>query len=152
VRSQPIVVVCLALAVTAGCFEPSTQPAEDAGGAGGADAGGADAGGAGTGGTGGTGGTAVDAGSEVACMGDDDCGWGEIDHEILTPADCICLFGCPFIPLNTQTVERRLEQHAALCNPRVDGSGQPCPIDDCAMPSPAVCAAGSCAGEPFGGP
>jgi len=131
VRLQLMLVVCLA----SGCFEPSSQPTDDAGGAGGADAGGA-----------GTGGTAVDAGSEVACTADSECGWGEIDHEILTPKDCICLFGCPFIPLNVRTVERRLEQHAALCNPQFDGMGQPCPIDDCAMPPPARCAVGSCTG------
>jgi hypothetical protein len=91
------------------------------------------------------------AASDTACTTDADCGWGEIGHEIVTPADCICLFGCPYIPLNQDTVDRRLAQHTTLCDPQHDGQGQPCPIDDCASPAPAMCIEGSCTGDPFGG-
>src|SRR5262249_8455361 len=45
------------------------------------------------------------------CMLADDCDWGEIDREILPPADCPCLFGCPYLPLSKTTVERRKAQY-----------------------------------------
>jgi hypothetical protein len=87
----------------------------------------------------------------IACDSDADCGWGEIGHEIETRFDCICLFGCPYIPLNTATIQRRLDQHSMLCEPSRDGQGNPCPIDDCIMPAPAMCIDGRCGGDPFGG-
>jgi hypothetical protein len=74
-----------------------------------------------------------------------DCGWGEIDHEILSPSDCICLFGCPYIPLSKVTVDRRTAQYNMFCTPGKDGQGNPCPVDDCAGPGPIACKAGHCA-------
>lgn len=73
-----------------------------------------------------------------------DCAWGEIDHEILTKDDCICLFGCPHLPLNKQTVDRRLAQHKALCDPRKNAKGDPCPVDDCAPLKDIDCRDGVC--------
>jgi hypothetical protein len=87
----------------------------------------------------------VDAGNPVACVVANDCAWGEIDHEILAATDCMCLFGCPYIPMNQTTATRRRAQYTALCNPRYDGAGKPCPIDDCAPPPPIACVAGTCA-------
>src|SRR5262245_33857876 len=52
-----------------------------------------------------------DAGPERACMMDMDCAWGEIDHEILRREDCVCLFGCPTLPLSRATVDRRNAQY-----------------------------------------
>jgi hypothetical protein len=82
-----------------------------------------------------------------ACAASTDCAWGEIDHEILTPSDCICLFGCPTLPLSQTTVARRNAQYAQLCTPDKDGKGNPCPIDDCAGPGPIACKAGHCAAQ-----
>ena len=79
-----------------------------------------------------------------SCQVDTDCGWGEIEHEILKPKDCVCLYGCPYIPLSKETVERRAAQHAQLCKPREDGNGELCGIDDCAEPPAVVCNAGAC--------
>jgi hypothetical protein len=79
-----------------------------------------------------------------SCQVDADCGWGEIEHEILKPEDCVCLYGCPYIPLSKETVERRAAQHKQLCKPRYDGNGELCGIDDCAEPPTAVCNAGAC--------
>ncbi|MBN2192516.1 MAG: hypothetical protein JW751_06835 [Polyangiaceae bacterium] len=92
-----------------------------------------------TGGATGTGGTAVDY-----CTQPSDCGWGEIDHEILAPTDCICLLGCPHLPLSKQTITRRQHQYEALCDPMVDGNGEPCPIDECAMPPEPTCQDDTC--------
>lgn len=94
-----------------------------------------------------------DAGVQVgppynSCAAETDCAWGEIDHEILTRKDCTCLYGCPYIPLSKETVARRKQQHAALCNPREDGNGDPCGIDDCATPGALVCNAGACEAAP----
>jgi hypothetical protein len=91
----------------------------------------------------------ADAGPQVGapystCAVDSDCAWGEIDHEVAGPKDCVCLYGCPYIPLSKQTVERRAAQHAQRCNPQKDGSGQPCGIDDCALPPALSCQAGVC--------
>jgi len=82
------------------------------------------------------------------CKVDSDCAWGEIEHEILERKDCVCLYGCPYIPLSKQTVERRAGQHARLCEARQDGHGDPCGIDDCAEPPPLVCDAGVCGAAP----
>jgi len=90
-------------------------------------------------------GTDVDTGGYGACTTADECGWGEIDHEILSAADCICLYGCPGYPLNRTTIERRRAQYEALCDPKVDGQGHPCGIDDCIEPPPIACVGGQCA-------
>jgi hypothetical protein len=78
------------------------------------------------------------------CTVDSDCAWGEIEHEIRSKKDCVCLYGCPYIPLSKQTVERRAAQHAQFCSARVDGNGDPCGIDDCSEPGALVCNQGVC--------
>jgi len=83
-------------------------------------------------------------GSPRRCLIDSDCGVGEIAREILSRADCMCLFGCPHLPLSRETIARRQSQYDALCDPRTDGRGNPCPIDDCARPPNPVCSAGQC--------
>ncbi len=89
----------------------------------------------------------ADAASPVSCRTATDCTWGEIEHDILAASDCPCLFGCPFAPMNLATAERRNAQYSALCDPRHDGMGNPCGIDDCAMPPPITCTPeGVCAG------
>jgi Kazal-type serine protease inhibitor domain len=100
---------------------------------------------AGTAGATSNGGAAGAAGSDRSCKLSTDCAWGEIDHEILASIDCICLFGCPSLIQNKTTVGRRQGQYASLCDPRTDGQGRPCPIDDCMMPPPLVCTQGQCA-------
>lgn len=90
-------------------------------------------------------GPTIDAGPDNACTMASDCAWGEIDHEITQRSDCICLFGCPSIPQNRATVERRQAQYRMHCDPRVDGMGDPCPVDDCIAPPPLSCTAGACA-------
>ena len=87
---------------------------------------------------------AMGTGDAGACEVAADCQWGEIDHEILTKEDCICLFGCPYLALSKTTVERRLTQYAALCNPNEDGQGNLCPIDDCAQPPILMCTDKTC--------
>lgn len=99
----------------------------------------------GNGGNGSTGGGSGTGAPYDACATDADCAWGEIDHEIITSSDCICLFGCPYIPLSKATVERRQMQYQTLCTPGQDGQGNPCPIDDCAGPPQIQCQAGHCA-------
>ena len=98
----------------------------------------------GTGGTstGGTGTGGADASRTCATAGD--CTWGEIEHDILSPADCICLFGCPGHVQNVTTYQRRQQQYFALCDPNVDGQGNPCPIDECIQPPPLACVEGLC--------
>jgi hypothetical protein len=86
----------------------------------------------------------VDVGSATSCTIASDCIWGEIDHEILAATDCVCLYGCPYLPMNQTTAQRRRTQYDALCNPRTNGNGQPCGIDDCAMPPTIQCAGGVC--------
>ncbi|MFO0742517.1 MAG: hypothetical protein U0270_41975 [Labilithrix sp.] len=80
----------------------------------------------------------------TACKVKSDCAWGEIDREILTAADCKCLMGCPHIPFNKATIERRRGQYDRLCDPRKNGKGDPCPVDDCAPPDEIDCVAGTC--------
>jgi hypothetical protein len=95
----------------------------------------------------GTGGQPGVPGPYDTCTVSTDCAWGEIDHEILTHSDCVCLFGCPYIPLSQTTVSRRNAQYAQLCTPDKDGQGNPCPIDDCAGPGPIACKAGHCVAQ-----
>jgi hypothetical protein len=98
-------------------------------------------------------GTSSDAGAKPVMVGapynecsvDSDCAWGEIKREILKKSDCMCLYGCPHIPLAQSTVSRRAAQHEALCDPRSDGNGDSCGIDDCATPPPIACQDGVCA-------
>lgn len=87
----------------------------------------------------------------TACSTDAECGVGEINTEIHTSSDCMCLYGCPFTPLNKTTIERRQKQYDNLCDPRTDGNGDPCPIDDCVPPPTPVCVAGHCAFPADGG-
>ncbi len=87
----------------------------------------------------------------TSCQTATDCGWGEIDHEILESTDCICLLGCPYLPLSQDAIDRRLEQYQNLCNPQVDGAGNPCPIDECMMPPDPTCVDNVCGPvDPFG--
>jgi hypothetical protein len=81
------------------------------------------------------------------CTSSTDCGWTEIDHEILTATDCPCLFGCPSIVTDVMTVMRRKAQYDAFCTPGRDGMGRGCPVDDCAGPPTPVCRAGVCQGQ-----
>jgi hypothetical protein len=81
-----------------------------------------------------------------SCSMDSDCGFGEIDHEILSKSDCPCLLGCPYIPQNQETLERRRTQYTALCEPGKNGQGMPCPIDDCVQMPDGVCDDGTCGG------
>jgi hypothetical protein len=76
---------------------------------------------------------------ESQCNTSEDCAWGEINHEILTAKDCVCLLGCPYLPLSKTTVDRRAAQYKALCTPNQDGNGNPCPVDDCAGPPAIAC-------------
>lgn len=85
------------------------------------------------------------------CKVDSDCGWGEIKHEILKKSDCVCLYGCPYLPLSASTVARRASQHQTLCDPRRDGKGEACGIDDCSAPPAIVCAQGVCSASPDAG-
>jgi hypothetical protein len=87
----------------------------------------------------------------VACESEGDCGWGEIGREIRVPSDCMCLFGCPYLPLSHVTIARRQAQYQALCDPQTDGQGNPCPIDDCIPPPPAMCIEDRCTGDLHGG-
>jgi len=57
----------------------------------------------------------------------------------------MCLFGCPSIPMDKATLERRRQQYQAHCTPQQDGNGRQCPIDDCAAPPPIACVDGHCA-------
>jgi hypothetical protein len=93
------------------------------------------------------GGGGADSGPPGVCSIASECAWGEIDHEILSPSDCPCLFGCPFLPLAKTTVDRRLAQYAAFCTPGHDGHGNPCEVDDCAGSGPVFCVEGTCTGS-----
>jgi hypothetical protein len=128
--------VAAVVVVGAACGGTVSVPGSDAGVS--SDAGGSSSG-------------AVDAGTDAApidttgCALATDCGFGEIDHEIQSASDCVCLFGCPYIPLNKTTIDRRNAQYKTHCTPGKDGNGQPCPVDDCASPPQPVCKAGKCA-------
>jgi len=61
-----------------------------------------------------------------SCSVSSDCVFGEIDHEIRRGTDCLCLYGCPYLPLNRASIERRQSQYDELCNPGEDGNGNSC--------------------------
>jgi hypothetical protein len=102
----------------------------------------------GTGGGVGIGGTITGIGGTIgsytSCAVDADCTWTEITVEILKPADCMCLFGCPYLLVNTTTASRRSNQFTANCTYGRDGKGNPCPIDDCVSPPVPHCSNGTC--------
>jgi hypothetical protein len=85
------------------------------------------------------------------CVSNDDCIWGEIPNEILRASDCICLYGCVYLPQTKVTATRRGDQYKALCNPQTNGKGQPCGIDDCAVPGAIACLDGMCKAAPNDG-
>src|SRR5262249_52938028 len=62
--------------------------------------------------------------------------------------DCICLYGCGYLPQTKATAARRMAQYKALCNPLVNGNGAPCGIDDCALPGKVACGDGTCKAAP----
>jgi hypothetical protein len=78
------------------------------------------------------------------CTVDADCGFGEIGIEIAGDEDCPCVYGCPFLPLAKATIERRQSQYEAVCDPRENGNGETCGIDDCAPAPTPACVAGKC--------
>ena len=82
--------------------------------------------------------------STDTCTTADDCTWGEIAIEISKPSDCMCLYGCGYVAQTKTTAARREQQHATLCTPNKDGTGQSCGIDDCAAPGGITCLAGAC--------
>jgi hypothetical protein len=155
--SSAVLCVVLLPLVTPSCgVSTTTPPTETGAGSGGSaattgtgTAGAGIAGGAGTtqqGGAAGTGMTATDI-----CVVDDDCVWGEIPSEILQSTDCVCLYGCVYLPQTKVTAARRLDQYKALCNPATNGKGQPCGIDDCASPGSIACVDGTCKAAPRDG-
>lgn len=79
-----------------------------------------------------------------ACSVDDDCTFTEIDTEISKPTQCMCLYGCVYLPVTKLTAARRMQQHEKLCKPDVDGQGQSCGIDDCVVPGTVACVGGTC--------
>lgn len=83
--------------------------------------------------------TAPELDPVVGCLTDRDCDWGEINRDIESSSDCMCLFGCPHIPMNVSTVKRRGELYRAHCRDGFNGNGARCPVDDCAPPPPIVC-------------
>jgi len=83
-----------------------------------------------------------------ACEVDADCGFGEIDHEIAGGEDCPCIYGCPYLPLTRATIERRQAQYESACDPRENGNGESCGVDDCARPPAPACVAGRCSAAP----
>jgi hypothetical protein len=97
---------------------------------------------------GGGGGSDGATGSTLACTVATDCTRTEIDHEILARADCICLLGCPFNIVNVTTANRRMAQYQMVCTPGQNAQGQPCPIDDCALPPPLACTDQVCVTAP----
>jgi hypothetical protein len=105
----------------------------------GKNSGGSGGNGAGAGGENAAGSGGVSGVDTTRCETASDCGYGEIDHEIVQKSDCLCLFGCPYIPLNKATIERRKASYAKLCDPTKDSQGKPCPIDDCVPLEAVVC-------------
>ena len=69
---------------------------------------------------------------------------------LLKAQDCMCLFGCVYLPQTKTTATRRQMQHTALCTPNKDGMGNPCPVDDCVQPGPIACINGTCKAAPGG--
>jgi hypothetical protein len=78
--------------------------------------------------------------STLACQSATDCTRTEIDHEISSAADCICLYGCPWWIVNVETANRRMAQYAAHCTPNPLNCG----VDDCAVPPPVACVSQMC--------
>jgi hypothetical protein len=114
---------CAALVLVA-CGGVTTLPGEDAGVT--------------------SGGSSGSGGPYDTCSAPTDCAWGEINHEILSSSDCLCLFGCPSLPLSKTTFDRRNAQYKSLCTPGKDGKGNQCPVDDCAGPPEIACKNGKC--------
>ena len=83
-------------------------------------------------------------GGTDTCIVDDDCTFGEIDKDITMASECICLYGCVYLPVTKITAARRLQQHKKYCQAAFDGHGNPCGIDDCVVPGTVVCMAGTC--------
>lgn len=83
-------------------------------------------------------------GTDDTCTAATDCVWGEIKSDITAKEQCPCLLGCPSLPQNKTTNDRRRSQYQMLCTPGKDGAGRACPIDDCAQPPPLVCTNGKC--------
>jgi hypothetical protein len=82
--------------------------------------------------------------STDACTVDDDCTFTEIDTEISKTSQCMCLYGCVYLPVTKITAARRMQQHEKFCKTDVDGEGNSCGIDDCVVPGTTVCTAGKC--------
>jgi hypothetical protein len=83
-------------------------------------------------------------GEDRSCTQELDCTWTEISVEILKPADCMCLYGCPYVVVNKTTADRRAQQYAANCTSTHNGKGELCGIDDCMMPPSLFCLDGTC--------
>ncbi len=79
-----------------------------------------------------------------SCTLDTDCSFGEIGGEIDELEDCPCLYGCPYLPLDKATIERRQSQYEAVCDPGQNGNGDDCGVDDCAPAPRPACIAGKC--------
>jgi hypothetical protein len=86
----------------------------------------------------------ADPATYTSCSTEADCAWTEFGAEILTRANCPCVFGCANNVVNVTTAQRRQAAYNMLCTPGVDGNGNMCPVDDCAMPPAAQCQAGVC--------
>ena len=82
--------------------------------------------------------------STDSCTVDDDCTFTEIDTEISKGSQCMCLYGCVYLPVTKITAARRLQQHDKFCKADVDGQGNSCGIDDCVVPGTTACMAGKC--------
>jgi hypothetical protein len=78
------------------------------------------------------------------CTVNDDCTFTEIDNEISKASQCMCLYGCVYLPVTKVTAARRLQQHDKFCKTDVDGQGNSCGIDDCVVPGSTACVAGKC--------
>jgi len=78
--------------------------------------------------------------STLACLSTADCTRTEIDHEINSSADCVCLYGCPWTIVNVETANRRMSQYTAHCVP----DPLHCGVDDCALPPPIACISQMC--------
>ena len=85
--------------------------------------------------------------STLVCAAASDCTRTEIDHEILTVADCPCLYGCAFQIVNVTTANRRMAAYQARCTPGKDGHGNACGVDDCIDPPTPACINQVCAIE-----
>ena len=137
--ASTVLCVILLPLVTPSCGGSTSTPST---GTGGGNSGGSS-------GQGGAAGTTVT--STDTCAVDTDCIWGEIPKEILSATDCICLYGCVYLPQTKVTASRRSDQYKALCTPGKNGNGQSCGIDDCAGPGAIACIDGACKAAPKDG-